>query len=1074
MPNRQSISQIDLILCKDPAGAYPLMELATRNCYCEVVKNIARQAEETELDVAQRAIDLAIRSQISRSNEECRAHVGYYLIDAGRGELEETVGYEPSWNERFSRLMRRNPTTLYLGLLVIFTVFILSLLDLYAFHMGVSPLMLAWLSLLFIIPASELALKVLEVIFKVKQTPLPKMDFSSGVPNDQLTMVVVPAIFQSEATVHELLETLESHYHANQDESIFFALLGDWSDAPEENMPQDNAILNAAIDGVRLLNARYHSGVHDRFYLFHRRRQWNQREGKWMGWERKRGKLHEFNKLLRGAQDTSYIFCAADQAFLAQIRYVITLDTSTSLPCNTARKLIGTIAHPLNRPEVNPLTDRVMRGYVIIQPWPDSLPMSAPRSRIPRILSNYISPDKNFEDTSNIYQDLFQEGLYLGKGLYDVDAFEIVLSDRFPENAVLSHDFIEGIYARTALATDIVVLEDRRLFYQSTAKRIHRWIRGDWQLLPWLMPYVRNARGALVRNFLPAIARWKILDPMRRSLFAPVMFLWFIAAWTALPGSSARWTLFILSFFAICNAFESSVIKRGKFFTKESVVEILFLIKITLFSIIVLANQAYACADAVVRALYRVFISRRRLLEWNPTAQVQKDSRHDLLSVFSFSRPAIMITLAVGIIIIISKPSSISLAAPFLLAWLISPLVIYWLTQVMEKGNIRFEQEAERSIRLTGRRIWRDIEQSINKQERQLSPDALQHGVNSNFAAHVMPASILRYPFWAVIAYDFGYIRALELADYLDRLLAKLSEYRKYNGKCHNHIDMRGSKLSLWRRVLSVENGNLAGHFTLYQQMCAETANRPLFDDNVLKGLSDTISLLKEDLSCIGGKKTTAKTTGFLQLIEAIDACANLISTQNQVKSLQTLGAWRSLFNSIARQASIIDERVNLLSQEDASINEELRYWASCLVDQERVFNHDLRMLAPWTFVPVTNLNNFIGDSGVTEFKEWIHIAEFIDRVPTISQLPDASRAILGELSELRSKICQRVHCAKIDHAALLKELDALAGAIEEASAFSKNLLLRYTRIARQSKEIMEMMDYRSLFDEERRILTDA
>jgi len=370
----ESISPVDLVFGEDPAGVYPSMEFATRDRYRQVVERIAQYTNVTERDVARCVVELALDARSSHPDDEYMAHVGYYLIDRGRAELERSVVYQPFWRERFSRAVRRKPTAFCMGLLSLLTMFILALFVLYASLAGASALMLAWLLVLLLIPASEVALRTVDAILILEPSLLPKMDFTSGIPEELQTMVVIPAIFSSKATIHELLKSIEAHYLVNQDDHIFFALLGDWSDAPQEEMPYDSALLEIAVSGIKELNIRHRHGSRDRFYLFHRRRLWNRSEGKWMGWERKRGKLCEFNWLLRGRQDTSYIVRTADQAFLAHIRYVITVDSDTHLPRDVARRLIGTISHPLNRPRIDAQSGRVVRGYVIIQPAVNCLP----------------------------------------------------------------------------------------------------------------------------------------------------------------------------------------------------------------------------------------------------------------------------------------------------------------------------------------------------------------------------------------------------------------------------------------------------------------------------------------------------------------------------------------------------------------------------------------------------------------------------------------------------------------------------------------------------------------------------
>ena len=366
---------------------------------------------------------------------------------------------------------------------------------------------------------------------------LPRMETATGIPNDACTMVAVPTIFSSESQVSQLLEKLEVHFLANQDPHIYFALLGDFADADAEHLADDTSILEFAQTGIAELNRRHSSESEVRFHLFHRSRLWNPSEDKWMGWERKRGKLEEFNRLLRGARDTSFILQTANETLLNRIRYVITLDSDTQLPRDVARKLVGAAIHPLNRPQLNVAGDRVIRGYGIVQPRVSISLVSASRSRFAEVFSGNTGIDPYTTAVSDVYQDLFGEGNFTGKGLYDVEAFQRALDNRVPENSLLSHDLFESLFARAALVTDIELLDDYPASYDAYAKRQHRWTRGDWQILRWLFPTVPDAARNPKPNPLPLISRWKILDNLRRSLVAPSLFLWLLAAWTVLPGS---------------------------------------------------------------------------------------------------------------------------------------------------------------------------------------------------------------------------------------------------------------------------------------------------------------------------------------------------------------------------------------------------------------------------------------------------------------------------------------------------------------------------------------------------------
>jgi cyclic beta-1,2-glucan synthetase len=658
----ESVSLIEPLLGKDPTGAYSKMEFATRDRYRHVVERISKRTRSDELNVARAAVELAEEaakeSAQSENSEPAASHVGYYLLDAGLQQLETNFAYRPRPTERLRRFFLRHAAAAYLCTLVLLTLLVTSLLVMAIHTVGATWPLLVVTFLLALIPASDLALSVLnwDITHLFEPRLLPRMETREGIPEEACTMVVVPTIFSSDAQVKELLERVEVHFLANQDKNIYFALLGDYPDADSPEAPQDLALLESVETGIEELNRRYNSDQPRRFHLFHRRRQWNASEGRWMGWERKRGKLEEFNRLLRGARDTSFALQTADDTLLQNIRYVITLDSDTQLPRDVARKLVGAAIHPLNRPSLDPYVKRVIRGYGILQPRVSISLSSASRSKFARIFSGNTGIDPYTTAVSDVYQDFFGEGSFTGKGLYDVDTFEAALNNRVPENSLLSHDLFESLFARAALATDIELLDEYPTSYDAYAKRQHRWTRGDWQILGWLFPTVADANRQKIRNPLPLISRWKILDNLRRSLLAPSLFLWLLSAWTVFPGSPLLWSLFVvitIAFPVYLHVTTSLLIHPlgipwtshfwsvwGDVRTNTAQVAL---------SIVLLPHQAYLMTDAIIRTIYRKLISRKKLLEWVTAADAERAARHDLAAFFRFMLPAELLALLASV-----------------------------------------------------------------------------------------------------------------------------------------------------------------------------------------------------------------------------------------------------------------------------------------------------------------------------------------------------------------------------------------------------------------------------------------
>ena len=503
----EGASLVDTILKKDPARVYEHMDFATRDLYRHVVERVSKGSKTTEFDVAQLIVDKSNESQRDDRTHR-KNHIGYWLVAEGISELERAVGYRVPLTEQIYKTVKRYPTVIYLGALALLTgVCMLPTLR-YATSVGgmQSTFALLFYLCLTVLPASELALCFLNhtITLLVKPKPLPSMNMEDGTPADAKTMVVIPMLFTNTKQLGEILDNLEIHYLANQDPHLTFALLADYTDADSETTPNDRPLLNFALQRVNELNERYNGdgngGIggeekkqeYERFYVFHRYRQWNTSEQKWMGWERKRGKIHELNQLLRGATNTSYVDVSAPLDLLQSIKYVITLDADTSLPRDSARRLIGVITHPLNAPHFDQQKGVVTQGYGILQPRVSVDLASSFTSRFSKLYSNYIGIDSYHTSVSDVYQDLFGEGSFVGKGLYVVDMFLAATKDRVPENTILSHDLFEGLFVRSALVTEVELFDDHPSDWATFARRAHRWIRGDWQLLPWLFPRVPN------------------------------------------------------------------------------------------------------------------------------------------------------------------------------------------------------------------------------------------------------------------------------------------------------------------------------------------------------------------------------------------------------------------------------------------------------------------------------------------------------------------------------------------------------------------------------------------------------
>jgi hypothetical protein len=1077
----ESVSPVESALRAEPSGVYASMEAATRRNYRRAVTETARRTGVTESVVALRAVGMAAQAFSARPHDGRRAHVGYYLVDDGLHCLEASLGYAPRRRERLTRVIRRHLGPLYVGLVAALTVLAAAPFILYAARLGVSAPVLACLAALLLAPVSDVVLAVIHRLAPSRPTLLPKMDFSRGLPEEAQTLVVVPAILSSEVVVRELLETIEAHYLSNRDDRLFFALLSDWRDAEQESMPDDEALLRAARDGVKKLNERHGDGTRDRFYLFHRRRRWNPSQGKWLGWERKRGKLHEFNRLLRGASDTSYVGVTADGDFLARTRYVITLDADTLLPRDAARRLVGTISHPLNRPQCDEQTGRVVRGYGIIQPHVAMPPPGAQRSSVPGLLVNRFNLNTYSVASSNLYQDLFGESSYVGKGLYDVDIFEAALKGRAPENALLSHDMFEGLYARPALAADIRIFDSPQSHYESVARRQHRWTRGDWQLWPWLLPLVPAAHGAATRNVLPAIARWKILDNMRRSLVQPALLLWLVAAWTVLPGSPAVWTLLALLTLLAKLSFplthdllstlrhdgpSKSVRAVGKLVTKKGAALLLQLAGALAY----LAHQSYLTLDAIARTIYRTTVSRKRLLEWVTAAQAQSDSSVSLSSSVRYMWQAPAMAAACGLLVLLLRPGALPLAAPFLLAWVASPVAVHLLNRRIQNRSLDLERVVERALRLSGHRMWQTLETFFGVRYDSRADARNQTGYIDPLRSS--PVNLARLLLWTKAAYELGSIGATELAGRLELTLSEVDRLRLPAGSRRSPRVSPTPGALPPAFILQAENGNLAGHLGTLGQFCAEVAARPPLGERVLKGLADTVLLMMDGLTRIVVSVPEGGGDALEHLREELEMCARYLSGLQREGTPQTFTEWRRVFDTLAQRAAIVQVELDTLSHSGSATKvAEVGHWAVSLARQVSGLRADLRMFAPWVSLPTRHLASLIRRHDAWACAHWRRIIEVLERPSAVSLLPATLGAALAELALLSERLDDLLPSETPDRKSVLDGCEQLRGAIEEAARSSAELTSRYARLAERGSAFAVESDFASLFDEERRML---
>lgn len=831
------------------------MDFASRDRYRHAVEDLAQGAQRSELDVAHVVVERARAAE----RGTVQADPGYHLLGPGRTAMERELGVRLTPRQWLARRLRAAATPAYLTSVLLLTMLVLAVPLLLLWGQQSSLALLVVFAILALIPASDIAVAVINRLVPEILGPrrLLRLELKEGVPAQLRTMVVVPMLLTSKSAAMDQIELLETHYLANADGDLRFGLLSDWRDAADpEPSADDLDVLAAAEEGIAALNRR-HPPAPDggpRFHLFHRRRVWNEGEGRWMGWERKRGKMHEFNRLLRGASDTTFMPLGGEPATApADVRFVITLDADTRLPRGAARKLIGTIAHPLNRPVYDPELGRVTTGHGVLQPRvAPTLPEGGDGTLHQKIYAGPRGTDAYEFAVSDVYQDLFEEGIYTGKGLYDVDAFEQALDGRVPDNTMLSHDLFEGIAARAALCSDIELFEDYPAHYEVNAARRHRWARGDWQLLPWILGRGRHGSRRSASS-IPAIGRWKMLDNLRRTLVAPSALALLVAGWS-LPGVMPLLsTAFVVAVFAIPSFTPLvSYLRPERARSARRVVlrgaghDLRLAAAQTALGLALLAHQAWMMGDAIARTLWRMAVTRRHLLEWVTAAQTHSSVDTSLGGIYRRLFGAIVLAAGAGLVVAFAQPHALLIAAPLLAAWLLSPAIARWISLPLRGAGLApLTAEDEWMLRSTARQTWHYFERFVTAEENWLPPDNYQEDP-PQIAHRTSPTNVGLYLLAAVAARDFGWMGTVELVERIEQTFATLDKLQKFRGHLYNWYDTRTLQPLEPRYVSTVDSGNLAGHLIVIRQACLELSAAPLRSADAASGIRDTLRILHD------------------------------------------------------------------------------------------------------------------------------------------------------------------------------------------------------------------------------------
>ncbi len=1013
----ETMSQVEQVLQKDPAEAYSYMDFNTRDHYRHILENIAKKCNFSEVEVAYKTLELAKKGAELNGTEDRTAHVGFYLVGKGLLQLEQLTKVKYTLPAVTRKTILRFPLFFYLGSIVLLTIiFAWSL-----FMKAHSDVIFGWyiwpMGILLMTCTSYLAVSLVNwmVTLFVNTYPLSRLDYSKGIPPESRSLVVVPSMLLNPQNVEDLVEALEVRYLANKDENLHFGLLTDFKDSKKEKSAEDDELIQLACNKITYLNEKYPGENNDTFFLFHRPRKWNPKDKIWMGYERKRGKLSDLNSLLRGGPEDKFSVIIGETEVLKKIKYVITLDSDTQLPRDSAKQFIGAMAHPLNKPKYDLRKQRVTDGYSILQP---RVAVSLPgtnQSRYAKLFGSEPGIDPYTRTVSDVYQDLFGEGSFIGKGIYDVDSFEQTVKGRFTENRILSHDLLEGCYTRSGLLSDFILIEEYPANYRSDVNRRARWIRGDWQLLPWLLPFVPKLNGTSQKNPLSILSLWKILDNLRRSLIPFALTLLLLAGWTVL-SSSWFWTLAVIGIIFI----PSLIISLVYLFQKPEDVLLQQHLRAarqsatinfyqSAFMVISLPYEAFYSVDAILRTCWRLFFSKKRLLEWNSPVKDEYRKKFNLIESYRTIWISPFIAIISTICLSILWPKTLIIVWPIIGLWFVFPVIAWWISWPLGPRKARLTTKQYYFLRKLARKTWFFFETFVGPEDNWLPPDNYQEYPISVIAHRTSPTNMGLSLLANLSAYDFGYILTGEFLERTSNAFKTMNLLEKYHGHFFNWYDTQLLKPLRPLYVSSVDSGNLAGHLLTLRQGLLTQPDQKILGPRLFEGINDTLNILLE----MAGKAISAQVIQFRKDL-------NEILNEQPVTLVNILKCLERLSTSSA-------EIVNNFASDN---EDQYNAWANNLSRQCQGAYDELTYLVPWILFPVST--------------------EILDKYPDFNNIPT--------LREI----------AKTD---TLEMNDDFKIQFREANDRARERIDLIETLARQSGEFANM-EYDFLYDKSRHLQT--